>query len=163
MLHCRTLWPNVDPTPTCPPPASLLFVRWFSHFAKMLRLRMLSGEAVTSIPVEEIHDVRALKQRLAQRHGLPPRFRQRVLFQGEILEDTVTLDSPMNLDLVVLPFAEVSQGHIDDLVAAAFHCSVSQARGFESVRVHEEISVESASGLEHAIRFVFDTTISPKP
>ena len=129
----------------------------------MLRLRMLSGEAVTSIPVEEIHDVRALKQRLAQRHGLPPRFRQRVLFQGEILEDTVTLDSPMNLDLVVLPFAEVSQGHIDDLVAAAFHCSVSQARGFESVRVHEEISVESASGLEHAIRFVFDTTISPKP
>ena len=38
----------------------------------MLQLRMLSGEAVTSIPVEEIQDVKGLKQRLTDLHGLPP-------------------------------------------------------------------------------------------
>ena len=74
----------------------------------MLQLRMLTGDALTSIPVEEIHDVKGLKLRLNQRHGLPPRFRQRVLFHGEILEDAMTLDSPMNLDLVLLTFADVS-------------------------------------------------------
>eukprot|EP00439_Symbiodinium_sp_Y106_P024287 s399_g2.t5 len=58
-----------------------------SHSAKMLQLRMLSGEAVPGIPVEEIQDVKALKQRLAQLHTLPPRFRQRVLFHGENLKD----------------------------------------------------------------------------
>ena len=92
----------------------------------MLRLRMLSGEAVTSIPVEEIHDVKALKQRLAQRRGLPPRFRQRVLFRGEILKDTVTLDSPMNLDLVLLTFADVSQKQVDCLAAAAMQGRMSE-------------------------------------
>eukprot|EP00439_Symbiodinium_sp_Y106_P024403 s399_g2.t6 len=64
-----------------------------SHSAKMLQLRMLSGEAVPGIPVEEIQDVKALKQRLAQLHTLPPRFRQRVLFHGENLKDDVTLHS----------------------------------------------------------------------
>ena len=92
----------------------------------MLRLRMLSGEAVTSIPVEEIHDVKALKQRLAQLRGLPPRFRQRVLFRGEILKDTVTLDSPMNLDLVLLTFADVSQKQVDCLAAAAMQGRMSE-------------------------------------
>ena len=59
----------------------------------MLQLRMLSGEAVPGIPVEEIQDVKALKHRLAQLHTLPPRFRQRVLFHGENLKDDVTLHS----------------------------------------------------------------------
>ena len=81
----------------------------------MLRIRVLSGEALTSIPVEEVHDVRGLKQCLNQQHGLPPRFRQRVLLHGEMLEDTANLDSPMDLDLVVLAFADVSQSDVDDL------------------------------------------------
>ncbi|CAE7747451.1 CFBP1 [Symbiodinium sp. KB8] len=80
---------------------------------------MLSGEALTSIPVEELHDVRALKQCLNQLHGLPPRFRQRVFLRGELLEDTTKLDSPMDLDLVVLAFADVSQSDVDDLILHA--------------------------------------------
>ena len=68
----------------------------------MLQLKMLSGEVLTRIPVDEIQDVKGLKQRLTQLHGLPPRFRQRVLFHGESLNDTVTLDSPMDLDIVLL-------------------------------------------------------------
>ena len=56
---------------------------------KMLQVRMLSGEMVTSIPVEEIHDVKSLKLRLNQLHGLPPRFRQRLLLSGVPLEDII--------------------------------------------------------------------------
>ena len=85
----------------------------------MLQIRMLSGEAVTSIAVEEICDVRGLKQRLNQLHGLPPRFRQRVLAHAQDVEDSVTLDSPMDLDLVLLSFAEVSESQVDDMVDAA--------------------------------------------
>ena len=86
----------------------------------MLRIRVLSGEALTSIPVEEVHDVRGLKQCLNQQHGLPSRFRQRVLLHGEILEETAKLDSPMDLDLVVLAFADVSQWEVDEL---SFHAA----------------------------------------
>ncbi|CAE7216287.1 ANKRD1 [Symbiodinium sp. KB8] len=81
----------------------------------MHRVEMLSGEAL-SIPVnEEVHDVRGLKQRLNQQHGFPPRFRQRVFLHGQMLEDTATLDSPMDLKIVVVDFAEVSQSEVDDL------------------------------------------------
>ena len=87
---------------------------------------MLSGEAVTSIPVEEIQDVKGLKQRLTQLHGLPPRFRQRVLFNGENLKDEMTLDYPLDLELVLLTFADVSQSQMLDLEAAATQGSISQ-------------------------------------
>ncbi|OLQ11106.1 Ankyrin repeat domain-containing protein 50 [Symbiodinium microadriaticum] len=41
----------------------------------MLRITLLSGEELTSLPLAELSDVKALKQRLHQQHGLPPRFR----------------------------------------------------------------------------------------
>ena len=53
----------------------------------MLRIRMLSGEEVTSIPLEEVGSVKEVKQRLHQLHGLPPRFRQKLLLQGACLGD----------------------------------------------------------------------------
>ena len=93
---------------------------------------MLSGEALTSIPVEELHDVRALKQCLNQLHGLPPRFRQRVFLRGELLEDTTKLDSPMDLDLVVLAFADVSQSDVDDLILHAEEGIMAEVVRFES-------------------------------
>ncbi|CAE7458671.1 Kidins220 [Symbiodinium natans] len=84
----------------------------------MLRVRML-GEAVASIPVEQIRDVRSLKRHLHRYHGLPPRFRQRVLLHGECLEDTATLDAPTDLSLVLVPFADVSRQQASDLPGAA--------------------------------------------
>eukprot|EP00439_Symbiodinium_sp_Y106_P014566 s7629_g2.t1 len=58
----------------------------------MLRVRMISGEEVASIPLEEFReepcDVKSLKRRLSQLNELPPRFRQRLLLQGEPLEET---------------------------------------------------------------------------
>ena len=93
----------------------------------MLRVAKLSGEEVASIEVEEVSDVRSLKQRLSQLHGLPPRFRQRLLLNGRQLEDAAELDSPTDLQLVLLPFAEVSQREVDEFRDAARRGSVSEA------------------------------------
>ena len=101
----------------------------------MLQLRMLSGEEVISIPVEEAHDVKALKKRLTQWNGLPPRFRQRVLLNGETLKDTVKLDSTLILDLLLLTFADASQQQVNELVDAAEHGSVSEVGSFEKIHI----------------------------
>ena len=65
----------------------------------MLRITQLSGEELTSLPLTELSDVRALKQRLHRQHGLPPRFRQRLLQEGQTLDDGVKLDSVMDLQV----------------------------------------------------------------
>ena len=71
----------------------------------MLQISRMSGEELT-ITLEEalVPDVRALKQHLNQLHGLPPRFRQRLLVHGQCLEDTATLPPGTELELVVLAF-----------------------------------------------------------
>ena len=53
----------------------------------MLRIRMLSGEEVTSMAVEDAISVREVKRRLHQR-GLPPRFRLRLFLDGASLDDS---------------------------------------------------------------------------
>ena len=92
----------------------------------MLRIRMLSGALVASIPVAEVSNVREVKQRLHSLHGLPPRFRQRLLFQGASLDDAANLDSPMDLDLVLQEFSDAAQAQADELVAAARDGAVEQ-------------------------------------
>ena len=99
----------------------------------MLHIRMISGEVVTSLAVEELDAVRDLKDRLNQRHGMPPRFRQRILFHGKSLDDTTQLDSAMDLDLVLLTFADVTQSQVDDLTAAAAEGSMDEVGSLESV------------------------------
>ncbi|CAE7948614.1 ANKRD50 [Symbiodinium sp. KB8] len=71
----------------------------------MLRITQLSGE-LTNLPFTELSDVREVKQRLHQQHGLPPRFRQRLLQGGNILDDAVKLDTPMDLQVLIVPFPE---------------------------------------------------------
>ena len=71
----------------------------------MLRISRISGEELTTALEEElVPNVKALKQHLHQLYGLPPRFRQRLLLDGQCLEDTATLHSAMELQLVVLAF-----------------------------------------------------------
>ena len=89
------------------------------HLVKMLRIRMLSGDALTSIPLKEVQDVRCVKLHLHRLHGCPSRFRQRLLLHGERLADAVKLESTMELDLVLLTFVESSQEQVDALVTAA--------------------------------------------
>eukprot|EP00439_Symbiodinium_sp_Y106_P026511 s797_g3.t1 len=96
----------------------------------MLQVRMISGENIL-IPAEEaeeVHDVSGLKRHLTQARGLPSGFRQRLLFHGESLEDATKLESPMELDLVLLPFAEVSEEQVQDLVSAASQGSTAEVK-----------------------------------
>ena len=98
----------------------------------MLRVFMLSGELVADIPEEELEklsDVKSLKQHLNQVQGVGPRFRQRLLRQGESLKETAMLDSAVDPYLVVLPVADVSQSQVENMVAAAGWGSVAPGRG----------------------------------
>ena len=74
----------------------------------MLHVRKLSGEEVASVPLAELCDVKSLKQRL-QQHGLPPRFRQRLLHEGNALDDAVMLDSLMDLQVLAPTSSDASQ------------------------------------------------------
>lgn len=82
---------------------------------------------MVDIPVRELSDVKSLKQRLQQVHGLPPRFRQRISSRGSILEDTAKLDSSMDLELVLLPCSVASQAQADELVTATHSASEVEA------------------------------------
>ena len=98
----------------------------------MLRVLQMSGEEVAAVPAEELSDVKALKQRLQQQHGMPPRFRQRLLLHDTqaILDDTAELEGGMTLQLLLLNFNEPSQAATDELTTAASHGSAVQAGSY---------------------------------
>mmetsp|Transcript_8221 Transcript_8221/g.19668 ORF Transcript_8221/g.19668 Transcript_8221/m.19668 type:complete len:237 (-) Transcript_8221:16-726(-) len=85
----------------------------------MLRITLLSGKEVTSLPLSEQSDVKALKKRLQEQHGLPPRFRQRLLHEGSVVDDVASFDSLRDLQVLILPFAETSERHRKMLMDAA--------------------------------------------
>ena len=87
---------------------------------------MLSGEQVASIPVEELSDVQALKQQLHRLHGLPTRFRQRLFFCGNLLDESAHLDSPMELDVVLLSYCVASQTPAEELTTACAKGSITE-------------------------------------
>ena len=85
----------------------------------MLRITLLSGEEVASLPLTELSDVKALKQRLHQQHGMQPRFRQRLLHDGSTLGDDVKLDSAMDLQILIVDFDKAAEVLRLDLYDAA--------------------------------------------
>ena len=78
----------------------------------MLRVWSVSGEEVSAVPVESLTTVRALKQHLQGACGVP-RFRQRLLHNGAGLEDASELQSPLDLQLVLLGWLEPSGAIMD--------------------------------------------------
>ena len=84
----------------------------------MLRVRMASGEDLAALPVQDLVDVRHLKRHLRGATGLP-RFRQRLLHHDTALSDDVSLDSPLELQLVLLPFAGATMEQKLELTMAA--------------------------------------------
>ncbi|CAE7945267.1 Ank1 [Symbiodinium sp. KB8] len=84
----------------------------------MLHVWKVSGEELAIIPVEELGSVRSLKQQLQCLCGVP-RFRQRLLVDGAALADDVILDSPIHVQLVLLPFADISVEQQPELTIAA--------------------------------------------
>ncbi|OLP97919.1 Ankyrin-2 [Symbiodinium microadriaticum] len=107
----------------------------------MLHIRMMSGEKVASIPVEEVEDVMTLKQELSRRHGLPPRFRQQLVLQGHAMEDAAKLDSPVDLDLelVLLPWTLESGARSDEMVNAAWNSQTSEVEALLLQRQHPDV------------------------
>ncbi|CAE7943916.1 mask [Symbiodinium sp. KB8] len=92
----------------------------------MLRLTwMTSGEEVASIGVEELSDAKALKQELSRKHGLPPRFRQRLFHRGSPVDDSAPLDSILELQLVVLPYS-LAPMEAEELATASVNGTVSE-------------------------------------
>ena len=67
----------------------------------------------------------SLKQHLCRLCGYP-RFRQRLLHDDDILEDDTTLDAPMDLELVLLPYIHPSEEEVKELLRASAlgHCCV---------------------------------------
>ena len=63
---------------------------------------------MASIPVAELTDVRSLKRYLQGIVGVT-RFRQRFLDKHDTLDDMLKLDSPADLQLVVLPFSNAER------------------------------------------------------
>ncbi|CAE7500026.1 mask [Symbiodinium necroappetens] len=85
----------------------------------MLHIWKASGEELAAVKLEDFREVRDLKRHLQGLCGLP-RFRQRLVSKSlGILEDDDTLDSPMDLQLVLLDFASASQEQVDSVISAA--------------------------------------------
>ena len=85
----------------------------------MLRITLLSGENLAGIPAAGLSDAKSLKQQLHRKHGLPPRFRQRLFHNGSAMEDDSKLDSSMDLEVVAVSFADSSEDQRKELVGAA--------------------------------------------
>ena len=104
----------------------------------MLRIRRVSGEELTTVLEEDlVPDVRALKRHLNQLHGLPPRFVQRLLLDGQCLEDAATLHSAMELELVVLAFIpNRSPDEVQEFTAAAGAGDFDKVRAFNEAKIH---------------------------
>ena len=94
----------------------------------MFRITLISGKEVASLPLAELSDVKALKQRLHQQNGLPPRFRQKLLHEGTVLDDAVKLASVMELQVLAATSPDAVAREPRQL-AAAEHPSVAEAEG----------------------------------
>ncbi|CAE7232829.1 mask [Symbiodinium natans] len=95
-------------------------------FDNMLRIfAAVSGQEVMAIPVEGLGNVRALKVQLQGLCGVP-RFRQCLIHNGKVLEDSMLFEAPFRVELVLLPFSPASSKQVAQLVDAATHDRVSQ-------------------------------------
>ena len=133
--------------------AARIISRYFSDLLStvMLRIRRVSGDELTiALDEDSVPDVRALKQHLNQLYGLPPRFRQRLLLHGECLEDTDTLHSAMELELVVLAFVpNPSPDEVQEFTAAAY------AGDFDKVSAQNETRFPHTTSLKDQMNDVF--------
>ncbi|CAE7361757.1 ANK1, partial [Symbiodinium necroappetens] len=91
---------------------------------EMLEVRSLSGEtwelapaAFEALVAEHGNSARTLKRHLQGLVGIP-RFRQRLLQEARVVEDTEQLALPMSLQLVILPFVQLQDSECNDVAQA---------------------------------------------
>ncbi|CAE7222848.1 Ank2, partial [Symbiodinium sp. KB8] len=85
----------------------------------LLRVWGTSGEELAAVCAEELGDVLALKRQLT-RVCQTPRFRQRLLHDGAVLDDATALPkTTLDLHLVLVPFSRAYRKFRDELIEAA--------------------------------------------
>ncbi|OLQ06164.1 Ankyrin repeat domain-containing protein 50 [Symbiodinium microadriaticum] len=98
--------------------------------------------------------VAALKRRLNVVHGLPSRFMQKLYRRGEpgkSLDETAQVDSPMDLELVLVPYLTASETQADELLSAAEYGSASEVEAILNRPQHPDGTDEDGrSPLHHA-------------
>ena len=90
----------------------------------MLHVWKASGELLLATAVNEQYDIRTLKRQLHKLSGIP-RFRQRLLKDGAVLEDAAQLDGPADLQLLLLPFCSTTYEQVIELHEAVANGKVS--------------------------------------
>ena len=93
----------------------------------MLRIRMLSGEEVVSVPLGEVVNVLSIEA-AAEYAARPAESIQtkRLLFRGSPLDDSATLSSPADLELVLLTHSDATETQVEELVTAAANGSATR-------------------------------------
>ena len=80
------------------------------------------------MPLQDLSDVRAVKEQLHPLHGMPTRFRQRLFHCGNPVDDATPLDAAMELGLVLLSYHACSETKAEELATASANGSVSEVR-----------------------------------
>ena len=110
----------------------------------MLRVLGISGQEVLTLPVGEATDVRALKRQLHMLHGIPNRFRQKLLYCGNCLDDDAKLDMPMDLQLVLLTYNTAAEIQMEGMCRAAAEGAVVQMESMLQEPLEPNLASEDA-------------------
>ena len=110
----------------------------------MLHVWKASGELLLDTPVKELSDVRTLKRQIHKLSGVP-RFRQKILKDGAILEDAAQLDGSADLQLLLLPFCSTSYEEVIELHTAVASGEVSVVEQILQRPQNPELQLEDGS------------------
>ena len=80
--------------------------------ARMLYVWSISGKELASMAMEELTTVEALKQHLRLLHSIPLCIPVQLLHDGEPMDDAVVLDSPMDVQMVLLPISSTEMKQV---------------------------------------------------
>ncbi|CAE7644506.1 Ankrd17 [Symbiodinium sp. CCMP2592] len=83
----------------------------------MLYVWSISGDQLAAMSSADVEDVRTVKAELYRLHGWS-RFRQRLLHDGCVLENTASLDGRVDVQMLLVDFASTSWNQADSLTKA---------------------------------------------
>lgn len=90
----------------------------------MLRVfSSFSGEELLAIRTEQVSDIDSVKRHLQRVHGISCH-RQKLLYDSRVLEDSAEIKSPVDLQLVLMPFRQASAQELQRFHDAAIHGDV---------------------------------------
>ncbi|OLQ00914.1 Ankyrin repeat domain-containing protein 50 [Symbiodinium microadriaticum] len=119
------------------------------YIGGMLHIWLASGQHVASLSSEGFNDVLALKRHLQRLCGRP-RFRQRLLNQGSLLDETEEVATRTDLQLVLLPFESISLDEVEELIDAAADGQVMKVEEFLKRPVDPDVTDNETTALSEA-------------